>query len=71
MSLISSKHQITLPIDAMREAGLAPGDDVQVVSAGPGRIEVVRIDDLVAQYAGSMKGVYPAGYLDALREEWD
>ena len=70
MPLISSKNQITLPVEALRAAGLGPGDDVHVVSAGPGRIEVVRDDDLVEQYAGSMAGIYSPGYLEELRDEW-
>ena len=30
MSVISRKNQVTLPVDALREAGLRPGDDVRV-----------------------------------------
>jgi len=70
MSVISTKNQLTLPVEAMRAAGLSSGDDVQVVSTGPGRIEIVHTDALIAKYAGSLPGVYGDGYLQALRDEW-
>ena len=71
MSVISRKNQVTLPVEALREAGLGPGDDVRVRAVGPGRLELVRADDLVAEYAGVFdKTVYPKGYLDELRREW-
>jgi len=71
MSLISRKNQVTLPVDALRAAGLEPGDDVRVQVVGPGHLELVRAEDLVAKYAGLFDStVYPTGYLDALRREW-
>jgi bifunctional DNA-binding transcriptional regulator/antitoxin component of YhaV-PrlF toxin-antitoxin module len=71
MSLISRKNQLTLPIEALRAAGLQPGDDVRVQVVGPGRLELVRTDELVDQFAGVFDAtVYPDGYLDDLRREW-
>jgi bifunctional DNA-binding transcriptional regulator/antitoxin component of YhaV-PrlF toxin-antitoxin module len=71
MSLISRKNQLTLPIEALRAAGLEPGDDVRVQVVGPGRLELVRTDELVDQFAGVFDAtVYPDGYLDDLRREW-
>jgi bifunctional DNA-binding transcriptional regulator/antitoxin component of YhaV-PrlF toxin-antitoxin module len=71
MSVISRKNQVTLPVEALRAAGLEPGDDVRVQAVGPGRLEVVRVDDLVAEFAGIFDAtVYPDGYLDQLRREW-
>lgn len=70
MSVISTKNQLTLPVEAMRAAGFCSGDDVQVVSSGPGRIEIVATDALIARYAGSLPGVYADGYLQELRGEW-
>jgi bifunctional DNA-binding transcriptional regulator/antitoxin component of YhaV-PrlF toxin-antitoxin module len=71
MSVISRKNQVTLPVDALRAAGLEPGDDVRVEALGPGRLELVRVEDLVEEFAGVFDAtVYPSGYLDELRREW-
>lgn len=70
MSVISTKNQLTLPVEVMRAAGISSGDDVQVVSSGPGRIEIIQTDELIARFAGSLPGVYPDGYLQELRDEW-
>jgi len=71
MSRVSSKNQVTIPVEALRAAGLGPGDDVVVRASGRGRLEVERADDVVARYAGSVPaGTYPAGHLGELRGEW-
>jgi bifunctional DNA-binding transcriptional regulator/antitoxin component of YhaV-PrlF toxin-antitoxin module len=71
MSVISRKNQVTLPVDALREAGLEPGDDVRVQVLGPGKLALVRVEDLVAEFAGVFdETVYPDGYLGELRHEW-
>ena len=57
MSKVSGKHQVTIPVRVLREAGLTPGDDVIIRAAGPGRIELERADDLIERFAGSL----PAG----------
>jgi bifunctional DNA-binding transcriptional regulator/antitoxin component of YhaV-PrlF toxin-antitoxin module len=67
---ISTKHQITIPIAALREAGLRAGHELRVEAAGPGRISLVHDQDILKQYAGALKGVYPPGYLERLRQEW-
>jgi bifunctional DNA-binding transcriptional regulator/antitoxin component of YhaV-PrlF toxin-antitoxin module len=71
MSVISRKNQVTLPVQILREAGLRPGDDLRVRAVGPGRVELVRAEDLVAEFAGVFDAsVYAPGYLDELRDEW-
>ena len=71
MSLISRKNQVTLPVEALRAAGLEPGDDVRVLAVAPGRLELVRAKDLVKEFAGVFDTtVYPVDYLESLRREW-
>jgi bifunctional DNA-binding transcriptional regulator/antitoxin component of YhaV-PrlF toxin-antitoxin module len=69
--MISRKNQVTLPVETLREAGLKPGDDVRILAVGPGRLELVRIEDLIKEFAGIYdSSVYPPGYLEELRREW-
>jgi bifunctional DNA-binding transcriptional regulator/antitoxin component of YhaV-PrlF toxin-antitoxin module len=71
MSIISRKNQVTLPVDALRAAGLESGDDLRVHALGPGRLELVRAEDMVEEFAGVFDAtVYPDGYLETLRREW-
>lgn len=70
-SRISSKHQVTIPIDAFAAAGLHAGDIVRIEAAGPGRIVVTRQDDLLDQFSGAMRaGPDLRGTVDGLRDEW-
>jgi bifunctional DNA-binding transcriptional regulator/antitoxin component of YhaV-PrlF toxin-antitoxin module len=71
MSRVSSKHQVTIPVRVLRQAGLTAGDNVVLRASGHGRIELERADDLITRYAGSLPaGTYPVGHLDQLRGEW-
>jgi bifunctional DNA-binding transcriptional regulator/antitoxin component of YhaV-PrlF toxin-antitoxin module len=70
-SRISSKHQITIPADALRAAGLAIGERVVAHADGPGRVVLEREHDIVAEFAGTMTGAYVDSGLDELRAEWD
>jgi len=67
---ISAKNQATIPADALRAAGLAPGDELRVAAAGAGRIVLEREADLVARHAGRLTDVYSEDELDRLRDEW-
>jgi AbrB family looped-hinge helix DNA binding protein len=70
---VSSKNQITLPVDVMRKAGIKPGDDLIVRETGPGKVEIERVSDhaqrIIDEFAGTLP--YPEGYLDELRDEWE
>jgi bifunctional DNA-binding transcriptional regulator/antitoxin component of YhaV-PrlF toxin-antitoxin module len=67
---ISSKNQVTLPLDALAAAGLATGDTLRVAAEGPGRLVLTREPDAVTTFAGRLSGVYGPAYLDELRDEW-
>ena len=73
---LSSKRQVTLPLAAVNQLGLAPGDELRV-DADDDRIVLRRSDSLsdrrlraLTQVAGSLADVYEPGYLDRLRDEW-
>ncbi len=70
MTRVSAKNQVTIPVDALRKAGLRPGTELQVASAGPGRIVLARSEEPVKRLAGMFTGFYPKGYLKKLRSEW-
>lgn len=71
MPRVSSKNQVTLPVDVMRSAGLAPGDEVTVRRAGEGEVLVAVRGSRVRRHAGIATGIYQPGELDRLRGEWD
>jgi AbrB family looped-hinge helix DNA binding protein len=67
---ISSKHQVTIPAEALRAAGLRPGDLLEVATAEPGQVALRRADNPYRRFAGVLTGVYPPGFLEKLRAEW-
>ena len=69
-SRISSKHQITIPADALRAAGLEVGERVRATAAGPGRVVLEREQDLLDEFAGALTGTYRPDELAGLRDEW-
>ncbi len=67
---ISSKNQVTIPVEALRAAGLHPGDVLEVATAEPGQVALRRAENPYRRFAGILTGVYPPGYLEELRQEW-
>jgi bifunctional DNA-binding transcriptional regulator/antitoxin component of YhaV-PrlF toxin-antitoxin module len=65
---ISAKNQVTLPVEALRKAGLKPGTLLRVEVERSGRLLLARHEDPVLRYAGILR--YPKGYLRKLRGEW-
>jgi bifunctional DNA-binding transcriptional regulator/antitoxin component of YhaV-PrlF toxin-antitoxin module len=70
-SRVSSKHQVTIPADALRAAGLEVGECLVAHAEGPGRVVFEREVDVLAEFAGALTGVYEPGELSGLRNEWD
>lgn len=70
-STISSKNQITIPAEALRNAGLEAGDRVVAHADGAGRVILEREHDVVAEFAGALTGTYRLDELNDLRSEWD
>jgi bifunctional DNA-binding transcriptional regulator/antitoxin component of YhaV-PrlF toxin-antitoxin module len=71
MPRLSSKNQITVPVDVLRQIGMKPGDEVVVRPRGLGRFEVELAEDFITRFAGAMPaGTYPPGAARSLRREW-
>jgi AbrB family looped-hinge helix DNA binding protein len=69
MPKISSKHQVTLPVETLKRAGLNAGDEVAIEADGDDRIVVRRVLRDVEQALGVFDGLYEPNYLDQLRSE--
>jgi AbrB family looped-hinge helix DNA binding protein len=68
---VSSKHQVTIPAGAFRDAGFAPGDMLKVEAEGAGRVVLTRIDELLDRYSGCLAtGGDLRHRTEGLREEW-
>jgi bifunctional DNA-binding transcriptional regulator/antitoxin component of YhaV-PrlF toxin-antitoxin module len=68
---ISSKHQVTIPLEAMRNAGLEAGERLTARADGPGRVVLEREVDVLELYAGALTGAYDRDTLTQLRDEWN
>ena len=68
---MSTKNQVTLPIDVLLTAGVRPGDSLMVEAKGAGEIMLRREEDPLEHYYGSMTGMFPPTYVRDLRDEWE
>jgi len=59
---------VTLPVEALRRAGLVPGMVLGVEVDARRRLVLAPTDDPIERYAGILR--YPRGYLRKLRGEW-
>ncbi len=67
---VSAKHQVTLPVATLRDAGIRTGDTLRAEVRRPGEVVLIRDEDPLDRYAGALTGVYEPGELDQLRDEW-
>ncbi len=67
MPKISSKHQVTLPVETLERTGLRAGDEVTIQADGPDRIVVTRRPPEPAKALGIFDGLYEPDYLERLR----
>ena len=68
---LSRKHQATIPVAVLAEAGIQAGEPLRVEALGPGRIILTRADERLEDLLGALgDDVYPDGYLQELRAEW-
>ncbi len=77
LTTISSKNQITLPAQLLREMGLGAGDRLAIRREGNRLVLRPRPKDWVDYYGGSLRGLYGEtkeekdAYVDDLRSEWE
>ena len=74
-SRISSKTQITIPVEVLREMSLKPGDRVEFHINKDNRLVITPVDSewlkTLDEILGSMTDVYEGFDLQKEREEWD
>lgn len=68
---LTTKNQVTIPAQVVRELGLTPGAKLQASADDDGRIVLEPVDDIVARFAGSCTGMFDRAELERLRDEWD
>jgi AbrB family looped-hinge helix DNA binding protein len=77
MTTISTKNQITLPAQLLREIGIGPGDRLAISREGNRLVMRPRPKDWVEYHAGSLRGMYGdtpeeiEAYIKELRDETD
>jgi bifunctional DNA-binding transcriptional regulator/antitoxin component of YhaV-PrlF toxin-antitoxin module len=67
---VSRKNQVTLPVAALRQAHVKPGDKLRVTVDEHGRLVLTPVEDPLEVLIGSMPGLSAATDLETLRDEW-
>ncbi|HEY2055447.1 MAG TPA: AbrB/MazE/SpoVT family DNA-binding domain-containing protein [Solirubrobacterales bacterium] len=68
---VSAKHQVTIPVSALRDAGVRTGDVLKVEADGSGRLILTRVDEMLDRYSGRLAtGGRLGKAVEGLREEW-
>ncbi len=62
---------MTLPVSALRDAGVRPGDEVVISAAGHGRLVITVVDDALEALIGSAPGLSAATDLEGERDAWE
>ena len=75
-SRISSKNQITIPVEVLREVNLKPGDQIEFMIDKEERIVLAPSSEqewkkALRKLAGSMPGLHESFDYKKEREEWD
>jgi AbrB family looped-hinge helix DNA binding protein len=70
MPRVSSKNQVTIPVEALRAAGLHAGDEIIVRAGREGEIVIATRSSRVRRHAGIATNIYKDRELDRLRDEW-
>ena len=73
-SRLSSKNQLTVPVDILRRVGLAAGDEVEFVVNNAGFIEVLRAPNVnrdLLKLAGKYGDLFEGFDLEAERDSWE
>ncbi|MGH3545600.1 MAG: AbrB/MazE/SpoVT family DNA-binding domain-containing protein [Mycobacteriales bacterium] len=72
---VSRKNQITLPVAALADAHVSPGDVLRVEVVSDGVFRLIRDSDpwleAFNKFVGSMPGLSAATNLEELRNEWE
>lgn len=68
---VTSQGQISIPRQAMREAGIKPGERLQAQVDGPGRIILESVEDPILKLIGSGSGLWDRSELEKTRREWE
>lgn len=62
---------MTIPAEAFRGAGLAPGDRLTAEASGAGKVVLTRVAELAERYSGALdSGGSLRSEVDRLRREW-